>query len=355
MAKLELDNGTVIQDYAKPYVIAELGSNHNGDMGLAKKLILQAKACGCDCVKFQSWTKDTIFSKKVYEDNYFLQDDYRNRDDYTLQEIVDEFSISEKQLYEMSELCQEIGIDFSSSPFSKKEVDFLADTCKVPFIKVASMDLDNYPFLRYIARKNIPIILATGLSSMSEVARAVESIENEGNNKIFLLHCISVYPPKFEDINLNNILTLRTMFPDYPIGFSDHSLGIEIPTAATALGASIIEKHFTLDKDMFGWDHKISADPKEMKQLTEACHHVQLALGSTKRIVNKDEIEKRLAFRRSIVAARELSAGMVLNESDLTLKRPGTGMPPVKLFDIVGRKLARNVEYDKIIEREDLL
>lgn len=355
MGTIKLENGKVISDYGKPYIIAELGSNHNGNMDLAKEMIHKAKECGADCVKFQSWTKDTIFSKKVYQDNYFLQDDYRNRTDYTLEEIVDEFSISEDQLYQMAQICKEVGIDFSSSPFSEREVDHLVDTCHAPFVKIASMDLNNYPFLEYVAKKNVPVVLATGLSDLWEIAKAVKTIEDAGNHKIILLHCISVYPPKFADIHLNNILSLRMMYPDYPIGFSDHSLGVEIPTAAAALGACMIEKHFTLDKEMFGWDHKISADPQELKALVEAAHHVQEALGSTKKTVNTDEMIKRDAFRRSIVAARDLPAGTVLTREDIDFKRPGTGITPGEAENLIGRTLKRDVAYDKMFEKEDLV
>ncbi|MEA5143327.1 MAG: N-acetylneuraminate synthase family protein [Oscillibacter sp.] len=353
MGKITLNNGREISDYGKPYIIAELGANHNGDMELARELIRKAKEAGCDCVKFQSWTKNTVFSKKVYEENHFLNDDYRNRTDYTLKEIVDKFSVSDNELYSMAQYCREIGIDFSSTPFSKHEVDFLADTCHTSFIKVASMDLNNYPFLRYIARKQLPVVLSTGLSTDYEVAKAVETIEREGNRQIVLLHCISIYPPAFEDINLQNIVGLRYMYPEYPIGFSDHSLGVEIPTAAVALGACVIEKHFTLDKGMFGWDHKISADPEEMCQLVQTARNVHLSLGSTRRIVSKAEYERRDAFRRSIVAARDLEAGHVLTEEDLDLKRPGTGIAPEKLDDLLGRKLTRAVSYDEMLTRED--
>lgn len=355
MAEITLQNGRVISDYGKPYVIAELGSNHNGDMELARKLIEEAKKAGADCVKFQSWSKDTIFSKKVYEDNYFLKDDYRNRTDYTLEEIVDEFSISEQELLEMAEICRRVGIDFSSSPFSKREVDFLVDECKAPFVKIASMDLNNYPFLRYVAGKNVPIVLATGLSELWEIDQAVRTIEEAGNHQIILLHCISVYPPKFTDIHLNNIHTLRNTYPDYPIGFSDHSLGVEIPTAAVALGSCIIEKHFTLDKEMFGWDHKISADPTELRALVDAAEHVYLAMGSTRRTVNEDELIKREAFRRSIVATKDLPAGTVLTEEDLDFKRPGTGITPGEVERLIGRTLKRPVAYDQMLSWEDMV
>lgn len=354
MALLELRNKKKIGDFSKPYIIAELGSNHNGDMKIAEKLIKQAKEAGCDCIKFQSWSKNTIFSKKVYEDNYFLADDYRNRNDYTLEEIVDEFSISEKELYDMKKLCDEIGIDCTSTPFSKKEVDFLVDTLEVPFIKVASMDLNNYPFLEYIGAKGIPVILSTGLSDMYEVDKAVETIESTGNKQICLLHCISIYPPEMEDINLNNIYTLRKMYPEYPIGFSDHTIGTAIPLASVAMGVAVIEKHFTLDKNMFGWDHKVSADFAEMKEIVAESSNINKALGSYRRIVSEAEMKKREAFRRSIVAARKISAGEIITENMIDYKRPGTGVSPEYKDFIIGKYAKKDIDFDQMITKDDI-
>lgn len=342
-----------IRNYGQPYIIAELGANHNGDILLAKELIIKAKEAGCDCVKFQSWSKDTIFSRQVYEDNFFLQDDYRTRTDYTLEQIVEKFSLSERELYSMKLFCDEIGIDFASTPFSQKEVDFLVDTCQVPFIKVASMDLNNYGFLEYIARKGRPVVLSTGLSDLFEIDRAVRVIETAGNNQIIILHCVSVYPPDMRDVNLRNIEMLRMVYPEYPIGFSDHTLGIEIPLAAAALGACIIEKHFTLDKNMFGWDHKVSADFSEMKAIVDGTRNINIALGSFRRVVGQKELIQREAFRRSLVAARDIPEGKVIERDDLDVKRPGTGIEPQYIDMVIGKTAKRNIRYDEVIRKED--
>lgn len=354
MGKLKLVNGKVIEDYTEPYIIAELGSNHNGNMELAERLIREAKEAGCDCVKFQSWTKDTIFSKKVYHENYFLTDDYRNRTDFTLEQIVDEFSISEKELLQMKLICDDIGIDCTSTPFSKKEVDFLVDKLNAPFIKVASMDLNNYPFLTYIAKKNVPIVLSTGLSDIFEIDKAIHTIKDTGNNQISLLHCISIYPPKMEDINLNNIYMLRKLYPNYPIGFSDHTIGVSIPLAAVTMGSAIIEKHFTLDKGMFGWDHKVSADYTEMSDIVKESKNIIKALGTTERIVSDAEKNKRVAFRRSIVAARNIKKGEIINEDMIDYKRPGDGISPEYNYFIIGKKSKRDIEYDEMIRLTDV-
>ena len=266
---MKLTKAKELHNYTQPYIIAELGSNHNGDMELAKKLIVDAKEAGADCVKFQSWSKDTIFARKKYEDNYFIADDYRDRDDYTLEEIVDAYSISEEELLMMKKFADDVGIDCKSTPFSKDEADFLVDRMNSPFIKVASMDLNNYPFLEYLAKKNKPVVISTGLSELYEIDKAIKTIENTGNKKIAILHCVSTYPPVDADVHLNNIKTLMAAYPEYPVGFSDHTLGTAISLASVALGVCLIEKHFTLDKNMEGWDHKVSATKRSEEHTSE--------------------------------------------------------------------------------------
>ena len=307
---MKLTKNKEIYSYGEPYIIAELGANHNGNMKLAKKMIIEAKESGADCVKFQSWSKDSVFARIKYEDNYFIADDYRNRTDFTLEEIVEEYSISEEELLEMKRFSDEIGIDCTSTPFSKKEADFLVDKMQTPFIKVASMDLNNYPFLEYLAKKGKPMIISTGLSELYEIDKAVKTIEETGNNQIAILHCVATYPPKDSDVNLNNIKTLMAVYPEYPIGFSDHTLGTVIPLAAVALGACLIEKHFTLDKNMEGWDHKVSATKDEMKVIVEGSKRIVDAMGSF-RISATESDEKKKGFRRSIVITRDIKKGDV--------------------------------------------
>lgn len=349
--KINLVNDRWVGPGEQPYFIAELGSNHNGDMALARKLIDAAKAAGADCVKFQSWSKDTIFSRKTYDDNYFLADDYRQRTDYTLEQTVEDYSISASELAEMKEYADKIGIDCISTPFSRDEVDFLVDDLDAAYIKVASMDLNNYPLLRHIARKGKPILLSTGLSTLAEIDQAVTTIEAEGNNQIVILHCVSIYPPEDRQVNLRNMDTLAQAYP-YPVGFSDHSLGTCIPVAAIARGACLIEKHFTLDKNMEGWDHKVSATPDEMKTLVEDGLRVCQALGSgrVQRVENRERLD---AFRRSIVAARNIGKGEVITEDDIDFKRPGTGLPPDASEFVVGKTAKRDIAFDEIIRLDD--
>lgn len=352
--KVQLTKTKEIYNYCKPYVIAELGSNHNGNMGLAKKLILEAKEAGADCVKFQSWSKDTIFSRKKYEDNFFIADDYRDRNDYTLEEIVDEYSISEEELLQMKKFSNELGIDCTSTPFSKKEVDFLVEKIEAPFIKVASMDLNNYPFLEYIAKKGKPVVISTGLSELYEIDKAIKTIENTGNKNISILHCVATYPPIDSDVHLNNIKTLMATYPEYPIGFSDHTLGTAISLAATALGACLIEKHFTLDKDMQGWDHKVSANKEEMKEIITNSKRISDALGSF-RITATESAEKKKEFRRSIVLKDSMKKGSIITFDDIDYKRPGGNIDPEMTNFIVGRTLNKDLDSDHILTKEDIV
>lgn len=352
--KITLTKDKELFNNCAPYVIAEIGANHNGDMLLAKELIIQAKEAGADCVKFQSWSKNSVFSEKVYEDNHFIADDYRDRDDYTLSEIVEEYAISEQELLDMKTFSDEIGIDCTSTPFSKEEVDFLIDKMKSPFIKVASMDLNNYPFLDYMARKGKPMVISTGLSELYDIDKAVKTIEAAGNTNIIILHCVATYPPKDSDVNLNNIKTLMTAYPEYPVGFSDHTLGTAVPLASVAIGACLIEKHFTLDKDMVGWDHKVSATKDEMTVIVEGSKRIVEAMGSY-RMSAAESDEQRREFRRSIVVARDMKQGDVIGENDLDYKRPGGGFDPGMSEFLVGRSVNKNLKADEMLSINDII
>ena len=340
-----------IKDFSMPYVIAEIGSNHNGDMGLAKKLIDSAKSCGCDAVKFQSWTPDSLIANEEYERNQKYNDSPKKHFG-SLRAMVEKYYLRREQHFELKKYCANAKITFISTPFSIEEVDLLEEL-KVPFYKIASMDVNHLLLLEYVAKKNKPVILSTGMATLAEIENAVKTIEAAGNRQIILLHCIAVYPPAYEDIHLNNIAMLRQTF-GYPVGFSDHSRGAVIPLASVALGSCLIEKHFTLDKDMPGWDHEISADPREMKIIVEESRNIVEALGGYQRIIGKAEQAKKLRFRRSLVAKSDLKKGSVLTLSDLTFKRPETGIRPDEAKYVVGRKLKRNISRDEVIHWDDL-
>ena len=351
--QIQINKTKKIFNYSEPYIIAEIGANHNGDIDLAKKIIDSAKECGADAVKFQSWTPSSLIAKEEYDRNQTYNDGDGGKKHFgSLKEMVQKYYLREEQHFELKAYCEEIGIDFCSSPFSNAEVNLLVKL-DVPFLKIASMDINNLELLKHMAKTQKPILLSTGMSTISEIGKAVKTIEAEGNRQIIILHCISIYPPEYEDIHLNNIKMLQQTF-DYPIGFSDHTIGTSIPLASVALGACVIEKHFTLDKDMPGWDHQISADPKELKEIVRESKNIQQALGSFSRIVSEDEESKKLKFRRSIVAGRTLKNGEVLKLEDLEVKRPGTGIAPDEIKYVVGRTLNRDINTDDLILWKDL-
>ena len=351
--KIQLTKHKTVFNYSEPYIIAEIGSNHNGDMVIAKELIDSANACGADAVKFQSFTNKSLIAKEEYDRNQSYDDGDGGKKHFgSLKEMLDKYYLREQQHFELAKYCKMIGISFCSSAFSNSEVDLL-QKLDVPFYKVASMDVNNYQLLAYIAQKQKPIILSTGMATLAEIDNAVKIIENEGNHQIVILHCIAIYPPKIEDINLNNIVMLRKAF-DYPIGFSDHTIGTAIPLASIAIGSCLIEKHFTLDKDMAGWDHAISANPQELKEIVKEGKNVHNSLGTFKRKVSKSEEEKKLKFRRSIVASRNIPKGKIIEVADLDVKRPGTGIPPDKMKYVVGRKVSRDIEEDDLLHWEEL-
>lgn len=341
MASILLRNSRRIGDYEQPFIVAEINTSHSGKLDVAKEMIKKASELGCDCVKFQSWSAESINSKDYYKENPIAKRFFKK------------FSMASDQLVELATYSRECGIDFASTPYSPEEVDVLVDQSDVPFIKVASMDLNNHDFLAYIGHKNIPIVLSTGMGDMDEIQAAVNAIEQTGNRNICILHCVSIYPAAPSIIQLNNIIGLREAFPDYPIGFSDHSTGSEMASAATALGAGLVEKHFTLDSGKIGMDNQMATEPDEFGRLVESCHNVYAAMGQKTRTVLPEEVEQRQKMRRSVVAARDLSAGQVLERADLVLKRPGTGIAPERLSEVIGKTLVKDVEGDCLLSEED--
>ncbi len=335
----------------RPYVIAEIGANHNGDMELCRRMIDAAAESGADAVKFQSWSEESLISTSEYEANAEYSD--KKKHFGSLRDMVRAYQLTHEQHFEAARYCAERGITFCSTPFGRDEVDLLVEL-NVPFFKVASMDITNLPLLRYIASKGKAVILSTGMASLAEVAVAVEAVREVGDVDIMLLHCVSIYPPDMEDVNLNNIPMLEQAF-GVPVGFSDHTLGAHIPIASIALGACLIEKHFTLDKTMEGWDHAISADEVEMRMIVEHGQEVHRALGSSQRIVSEAELAKRAKFRRSAVAARPLDPGHILEETDIAFKRPGTGYGPDQIENLLGRSLAVALSKDDIIGSSHLI
>ena len=319
-------------------------------MDLCRRLIDAAAEAGAHAVKFQSWTDSSLIAKEEYDRNTQYSD--KKRHFGSLREMVKAYQLTADQHLEAHSYCKARGIAFCSTPFSPEEADLL-EKLDVPFFKIASMDIVHLPLLKHVARKQRPMVISTGMATLAEIEQAVETVRGEGNDQIVLLHCIAIYPPDYDMIHLRNMATLQQAF-DVPVGFSDHTLGTAITLAAITLGACVIEKHFTLDKDMAGWDHSISADPAELRIIVEEGNNIFTALGSNRRTVSDDEIEKRKKFRRSLVARRALPHGHVLTEEDLDAKRPGTGVSPDELPYVIGRKLARDVLVDEVIHWADL-
>lgn len=343
MSNIIFRNGKSVGEGAAPYIIAELNTSHFGKVEVAKEMILSAKNIGADCVKFQSWTDETLYSKSYYEANPIAQ------------RFVKRYSLSEEELSELVEYCKEVDIDFSSTPYSENEVDFLVENTIAPFIKIASMELNNLPFLKYIGSKGVPVILSTGMGTFEEIEQAVSTLEESGNNQIVILHCISIYPAEPEITNLRNITKLKERFPEYVIGFSDHSVGPELAAASIAMGSSVIEKHFTLDQSKIGMDNQMAMETESFEEMVTYCHRVSNALGSYDRVLTDQEIEQRKNMRRSVVSTRELPKGHILIRSDLTLKRPGTGIQPEALDSLIGCEVNEDIEADTLIKAETII
>jgi len=333
-----------------PYIIAEVGSNHNGDMDLCRRLIDAAAAAGAHAVKFQSWTDTSLIAEEEYARNTEYSD--KKKHFGSLREMVTAYQLTADQHLEAHAHCRARGIAFSSSVFSVEEVDLL-ETLGVPFFKIASMDIVHLPLLKYVASKQRPVVISTGMATLAEIEQAVETVRAEGNEQIVLLHCISIYPPEYDTIHLRNMATLQEAF-DVPVGFSDHSLGTAIPLAAIAIGSCVIEKHFTLDQEMAGWDHAISANPEQLRTIAVEGRNIFSALGENRRVVSAAEMEKRKKFRRSLVAKRNLERGHLLTEDDLEAKRPGTGIAPNEIGYVLGRRLTSDVAADQVLHWKHL-
>lgn len=342
MSKIILADGSIVADYTKPYIIAEVNSSHNGDIETAKKMIDAAVEAKCDCVKFQSWTTASLYSQSYYKNNPIAK------------RFVDKLSLDSSQLKEMAEYCREKGIGFSSTPYSKEEVDFLVEECQVPFIKISSMEVNNSEFLEYIAQKRIPIIISTGMSDIEEIENAVDILVNAGNSNLILLHCVSIYPTPLENANLNNIIGLRERFGNFPIGYSDHTLGDTAAVVATTFGAAVIEKHITLDSKKIGMDNQMAMEPEMLKQLVQKCEETVKCLGTKGRVVTEEEYKQRNNMRRSIVTTKKLEAGHVLVREDMDVKRPGSGLPPNKIHELIGMRINKDIDSDMLIMMSDI-
>jgi len=336
-----------VGEHAPCFIIAEAGVNHNGDINLAKQLIDVAKEAGADAVKFQTFKAEDVVTETAEKAEYQKKSTGAKESQF---EMIRKLELNRRDFEVLFNYAKEKSIIFLSSPFDKGSVDLL-DRLGVPAFKIASGEITNFPLIKYIAKKGKPIILSTGMSTLAEIEEALQVIRGEGIKDIVLLHCITAYPAKTEEINLRAIQTLMKAFR-LPVGFSDHTIGITVPIAAVALGAVVLEKHFTLDKNLPGPDHKASLEPEELKQMVEAIRQVEKAKGNgIKKPTDEEEQIKRVA-RRSVVAKIDISKGTIITEEMLNVKRPGIGIEPKYLDMIVGRKARRNIKKDYILTWE---
>lgn len=326
------------------YIIAEAGVNHNGDLDTAFRMIDAVKDCGCDCIKFQTFRTESLVTKNAKKAEYQIENTQNNDSQY---EMLKKLELSFEDFKKLKEYCVQCGVDFLSTPFDEESVDLLEEL-GVTVYKMSSGDITNKPLLQYVARKQKPMIISTGMCTIEEVKEAVAWIEACDNHQITLLHCTSNYPTPYQDVNMNAMATLAKEF-SYPVGYSDHTQGIMIPVMATVLGATVIEKHFTLDKNMEGPDHKASLDIEELKEMVRAIRAVESAKGSGEKKPAESELSTREVARKSVVLARAVKAGAALSREDLTVKRPGTGLAPKYLEDLIGKVVIRDFEAEELI------
>lgn len=326
-------------------VIAEAGVNHNGKLSIAKQLVDAAKDAGADIVKFQTFNPEAISSKfaemaQYQKDNMGVTKSQK--------EMLSELTLSHDDFIDLFEYCNHVGIRFLSTPFDISSITFLK-RFDCGLWKIPSGEITNYPYLVEIAKTGQDIILSTGMSSLDEIHAAIDVLQDNNSGRITLLHCTTQYPTPYKYANLNAIQTLRTEF-DLEVGYSDHTNGIEIPIAAVGMGAAVIEKHFTLNRNMEGPDHKASLEPGELKEMVTAIRHIEEALGDGRKVPSKVEIPNIKIARKSIVAACKISKGDILTEKNITTKRPGNGINPMLWPQILGSQAIRDFEADELIE-----
>ena len=327
------------------YIIAEVGVNHNGDIRLAKQMIDAAKDAGVDAVKFQTFVAENLVSSCAEKADY--QKETTGSDESQL-DMIKKLELSFDDFAELKSYCASRNLDFMSTPFDFESIDFLAELGQEIF-KIPSGEITNLPYLLEIGKLKQKVILSTGMSTLSEIADALEILKDAGTTEITLLHCNTAYPTPYEDVNLNAMQTLKDVF-NLPVGYSDHTPGIEVPVAAVAKGAVVIEKHFTLDKNMEGPDHKASLEPDELKQMVTAIRNIEKALGRLEKEPTGSEIINRDIARKSIVAKCDIRTGEIFTEENITVKRPGNGISPMKWFAVLGQKAVRDFTADELIE-----
>lgn len=329
----------------KVFIIAEAGVNHNGNFDIAKELCYKAKEAGADAVKFQTWITEKIITRTVRQADYQLNNTHTNQSQF---EMLKNLELGYDKFRKIKEYCDEIGIIFSSTADEQDSLDFLIDI-GIPFIKVGSGDIGNISYLEYIGRKKRPIILSTGMSSLADVENSLNALRKGGADEIALLHCTTSYPCPYDMVNLRAMDTLKQAF-GLQVGYSDHTIGIEVPIAAVALGAKIIEKHFTLDRNMVGPDHIASTEPDEFNKMVTGIRNVECAMGTGRKVPTNMEKEISKVVLKKIVAYKNIPHGKVIEESDLCVKRSDRGLPASAWNIIIGTKARKDFKVDEGIE-----
>lgn len=326
-------------------IIAEAGVNHNGDINLAKKMVDVAKVAGADYVKFQTFVPQNLVSKFAEKANYQKETTEPNE---TQLQMLQKLALTSENFKELKEYCLEVGIGFISTPFDLESIEFL-ETLNMDFWKIPSGEITNLPYLKSIGKTGRKVVMSTGMCNMQEIQDAIDILEENGTSQIVLLHCNTQYPTPYKDVNLNAMCTMKNITKK-EVGYSDHTQGIEISIAAAAMGAIIIEKHFTLDKNMEGPDHKASLNPYELKAMVNAIRNIEQAMGNGMKELSPSEKENKVIARKSIIASSKIKKGDILTEKNLTVKRPGNGISPMKWQEVIGKEAIKDFEEDELIE-----
>lgn len=329
----------------KTLIIAEAGVNHNGSLELAKRMADAAKAAGADIVKYQTAIPELVISTYAQKAEY--QKEQTGEEESQL-EMVRKIHFDFEGHRELQAYCRSIGIEYLSTPFDLASIDFL-ESLDMPVFKIPSGEITNLPYLEKVAALHKPVILSTGMSELSEVGDALRILREGGAGEITVLHCNTEYPTPLKDANVRAMLDIREHFGT-PVGYSDHTLGLAAPLAAVALGATVIEKHFTLDKNMDGPDHKASMDPEELTALVKAIRETEQVLGDGHKAVTDSERKNKAVARKSIVATRPIRKGELLSEENLYVKRPGNGISPMRWHEVLGTRAVRDFAPDELIE-----
>lgn len=328
----------------KTFIIAEAGVNHNGNINLAYKLIEQAKEAGADCIKFQTFKAEKLVSINAQKAEY----QKKMTGDSSQLEMLKKLELSYEDFVSLKAYCDTVGIMFLSTPFDFDSIEFL-NSIEMPFWKIPSGEITNYPYLVALANTHRPVVMSTGMSDIEEIEKAIEVLRNNGTKDIRLLHCNTEYPTPFSDVNLAAINTMTDYF-GLEVGYSDHTKGIEVAIAAVAYGAKIIEKHFTLDSTMEGPDHKASLEPDELKRMVSAIRNIEMAIGDGIKKPSNSELKNRDVARKSIVASRHIYKGELLSDGNVTTKRPGNGISPMLWNSVIGQRACMDFEEDELIK-----